>query len=84
MNKTIMSQISFSAIQCGNFVTLLLQNRSRILYAIIYRMNNKFHRIAFNTVPCNIFLTYNARRIRIQIWSTSSTGTSIEHTRLFV
>jgi hypothetical protein len=40
MNKTIISQISFSAIQFGNFVTLLLQNRSRILYAIIYRMNN--------------------------------------------
>jgi len=24
-------------------------------------MNNKFHRIAFIAVPCNTFLTYNAR-----------------------
>jgi hypothetical protein len=46
---------------------LLVWHQILFLDAIIYGMNNKFNRIAFKAVPCNIFPTYYARRIRVQI-----------------
>jgi len=58
---------------------LLVWHQILFLDTIIYGMNNKFNRIAFNAVPCYIFPTYYARRIRIQIWSTSPTCSPIKH-----